>query len=287
MLAMAASIPATPSASDRVRATIMSVPSFPECQVVSDRTTAVKEGCARVLEAISMPGDKCDRFNQFAKTLNEVLKVPVQKATAKCTQSLQSQRAKLWMAFHEIRASTLPKVWRSFLSDIGCEDMTDPLFPQLVNQHLFEEIVKSQYEICTSEQRPVRRVLSKDEENVIRYACGYVSMRLLRKFKRTQGNKAASFVECLSHMAIEGPEESLLKYTQEWIKKLDRGGLFQVNDGCYHLFAAIEIALGDKLKLHLQSSTTQYTTAKSSLIHSVACDEDVQFYWAMQSVDRQ
>ena len=81
-LAMAASTPATPSASDRVRATIMSVPSFPECQVVSDRTTAVKEGCARVLEAISMPGDKCDRFNQFAKTLNEVLKVPVQKATA-------------------------------------------------------------------------------------------------------------------------------------------------------------------------------------------------------------
>lgn len=189
------------------------------------------------------------------------------------------------IAFHEIRASTLPKVWRSFLSNIGCGDMTDPLFPQLVNQHLFEEIVKSEYEVCTSEQRSARRVLSKDEENIIRYACGYVTMRLLCKFKRTEGNKAASFVECLSHMAIEGPEESLLKYTQEWIKKIDRGGLFEVSDGCYHLFAAIEIALGDKLKVHLQSSTTQHTLAKSSLIQSVSCDEDVQFYWAMQSVD--
>jgi len=79
------------------------------------------------------------------------------------------------MAFCEI-----PKVWRSFLSGIGCEDMTDPLFPQLhvnvVNQHLFEEIVKSEHEICTAEQRPARRVLSKDKENVICYACGYVSM---------------------------------------------------------------------------------------------------------------
>ena len=64
--------------------------------------------------------------------------------------------------------------------------MTDPLFPQLVNQHLFEEIVKSQYEICASEQRPAKQVLSKDEENVIRYACGYVSMRLLCKFKETR-----------------------------------------------------------------------------------------------------
>ena len=29
-----------------------------------------------------------------------------------------------------------------------------------------------------------------------------VTMRLLRKFKRTEGSKAASFVECLSHMVM-------------------------------------------------------------------------------------
>ena len=44
----------------------------------------------------------------------------------------------------------------------------------------------------------------------------------------------------------DGPEESLLKYTQEWVKKIDRGGLFEVSDGCYHLFAAIEIAQQSK-----------------------------------------
>ena len=127
--------------------------------------------------------------------------------------------------------------------------------------------------------------LDEYSARIIRYACGYFTMRLLRKFKLTEGSKAASFVERLSHMVIDGPEESLLKYTQEWVKKIDRGGLFEVSDGCYHLFAAIEIALGDKLKVHLQSCTTQHNLAKSSLIQSVSCDEDVQFYWAMQSVD--
>ena len=107
-------------------------------------------------------------MRKFAPSKISRYTVPVQKATAKCTQSLQSQRAQLWMAFHEIRATTLPKVWRSFLSEISCGDMTDPLFPQLVNQHLFEEIVKREYEVCTSEQRSARRVLSKDHSLCLR-----------------------------------------------------------------------------------------------------------------------
>ena len=51
-----------------------------------------------------------------------------------------------------VHESTL-KSRRSIISDTGCEDMTDPLFPQVVNQYLFEEMVKSEYEIYTSEQR--------------------------------------------------------------------------------------------------------------------------------------
>ena len=48
--------------------------------------------------------------------------------------------------------------------------------------------------------------------------------------------EAATFVVCLLHMTIEGPDESLLKYTQEWVQKVDRGGLFEVCDDCYHFF---------------------------------------------------
>ena len=62
-----------------------------------------------------------------------------------------------------------------------------------------------------------------DEQNVIRHACGYVAMRLLQQHKHVPGDKAATFVECLSHMAVEGPEDSLLSYTQEWVQKINRG----------------------------------------------------------------
>ena len=58
--------------------------------------------------------------------------------------------------------STLSRVRQSFLSNTGCDDMTDPLFPQPVNQYLFEENVKSEYEI---EKHSARWVLNKDEEN--------------------------------------------------------------------------------------------------------------------------
>ncbi len=113
-------------------------------------------------------------------------------------------------------------------------------------------------------------------------------MSLIRRFSKQQGDKAALFVECLSHMAIAGPESSFLEYTREWMKIVNRGGLFEVNDGAYHLFVSIELALCDKLKEHLQKCATamsDLSDGKSSLIESVATDSDVQFHWSMQSVD--
>ena len=92
--------------------------------------------------------------------------------------------------------------------------MTDPLFPQLhvnlVNQHLFEEIVKSEHEVCTAEQRPARRVLSKDKENVDYFAN-------LSALKGTRLQVLWDVYHIII-MAIEGPEESQSKYTQEWVK---------------------------------------------------------------------
>ena len=46
-------------------------------------------------------------------------------------------------------------------------------------------------------------------------------------------------------MAIE---DSFLDYTKEWIHKVNRGGLFEVNNGAYMLLASIEIASCEKLK---------------------------------------
>ena len=43
---------------------------------------------------------------------------------------------------------------------------------------------------------------------MLRYASGYIGMKLLKQFRKTKGSKAAQFRECLSRMAREGEDSS-------------------------------------------------------------------------------
>ena len=58
--------------------------------------------------------------------------------------------------------------------------------------------------------------LSEAEENIMRYAAGYISMSLLKKYEKESSEKAVEYIECLSRMAVNGDECSFLAYTQEW-----------------------------------------------------------------------
>ena len=75
--------------------------------------------------------------------------------------------------------------------------------------------------------------MSSEEENAVRYACGYVAMKLMKQFEKKDSPKGAQFVECLSHMVISGEESSFYAYTKEWVANIDRGGLFHVNDSAF------------------------------------------------------
>ena len=79
-------------------------------------------------------------------------------------------------------------------------------------------------------------ILSKDEENILRYACGYVVKKLLHKYIQQDGDKAAAFVECISRMQSgykdDKPVSSFIEYTNEWTKPVNRG-LYEVNDDVY------------------------------------------------------
>lgn len=131
--------------------------------------------------------------------------------------------------------------------------------------------------------------LSSDECNVLRYACGYVAMKLQRKYLRDPSDKAAVFVECLDHMEAEGPASSLIEYTRKWVDQVNRGGLFDISDEGYHLFVAIELAMRVKLGGHLERSITPVDPTsgegKSAIITFVTSDEDVQFQWSIVSYD--
>ena len=83
--------------------------------------------------------------------------------------------------------------------------------------------------------------LNEDEQNIIRYAAGYIPFKLLKKYEKSFSDLAISAVECLSTMAINGDESSLLEYTRSWTLQINRGALFENNDLSYELFKEIEM----------------------------------------------
>ena len=68
-----------------------------------------------------------------------------------------------------------------------------------------------------------------DEENAIRYACGFVARRLIKRIERLRGTKATQFRECLSSMDNKGDDSSYYQYTLiVWI-----GGSYLMILFCY------------------------------------------------------
>ena len=77
--------------------------------------------------------------------------------------------------------------------------------------------------------------MTKCELNALCYASGYVAMKLLKKYEKENsrkklGSKAEQFEECLGNMAVADDETDYTQYTSELIRKVDRRGLFPVND---------------------------------------------------------
>ncbi len=67
--------------------------------------------------------------------------------------------------------------------------------------------------------------------NAMRYACGYVPHKLLKKYEKRSGEKCGEkYTKCLGDMAVIGEEgeesDDLLLYTRKWFDLVNRGGLF-------------------------------------------------------------
>ena len=61
-------------------------------------------------------------------------------------------------------------------------------------------------------------------------------------------------------MAVDGPEDSILPYTTEWIKRVDREALFNISDETLLFFKALEI----KFRQVCMPIITQPPTSMSS-----------------------
>ena len=70
-----------------------------------------------------------------------------------------------------LRQNKLTDLWRKFLHSIGCTSATED-----VNEVHFEKLMKEKY-VATPDKAITPTSMTIDE-NIIRYACGFVGMKL-------------------------------------------------------------------------------------------------------------
>ena len=84
----------------------------------------------------------------------------------------------------------LVDVWKKFYS-AARRAKPDPLVEQHVNRKLFEDMLKTHLPVQENEASSSSTTqLSEAEKNIIRYAAGYVSMSLLKKYEKGSCDKA-------------------------------------------------------------------------------------------------
>ena len=71
--------------------------------------------------------------------------------------------------------------------------------------------------------------------------------------------------------------------TEDWINRIDRGGLWHVNDDVYGLF--VEMEYGAKKVLRLSNSSSSTGSLRDILLDEIRKKEEVQFKWWLLSSD--
>ena len=180
----------------------------------------------------------------------------------------------------------LPKLWNEFLSAVHIE-ANDQLLQQSVNQRLFEMLLPEQFASQSSPVLSRSYSLTKDKLNVLQYVGGYVPHALLKRFEKLKGIQYEQFIECLGEMAVESEHTDVFDYTKEWISKVNRGGLFPLNDVAYQLFIGMEKIIQVILPTYLSTLRPSDQKSKENfqlqVIDQVCNSDDVQWHWTLLS----
>ena len=231
-------------ATNLVKTAICSIITEPDC---SERSKEAKEQARIFLRAT----ESMQPFEDFCSNLTKMVEKNFFTcvSTGGACRSKGVQREKLWSSFHQLRTTKLADLWQCFLSQPNVPNLS-PLVYQLVNQHLYEKQMKAFFSTEKTVSDPVSceyPEITVDEENILRYAAGYVPYKLLKKYECQSSLIAQYYVECLGNMAVNGEESSLTDYTSKWISMCNRGGLFEINDTCYLMFRDIKLKVRKSL----------------------------------------
>ena len=102
--------------------------------------------------------------------------------------------------------------------------------------------------------------------------------RLHKKIERSKHDNKEEMVQCLMAL-IKDKNSRTCGNSEEWIVKVNRGGLCRIKEATFNVFLAIEEELKECLK------TLTETPRKDEIIQRVTTNDDVEFYWLIATAD--
>ena len=264
-----------------MKSSIKTVLEENELQLSSLRRDSLKQAGKRILELAE--GGEVERlFIEFSARLATAVRNTFRSSTT--YRSSATKREKMWSAFHQLRLSELPTIWKDFLSSIEV-DYDDQLLQQSVNQKLFESVLLEHFPPAADQNPRDEEPLGKDELNALQYACGYIPHALLKRYEKRTGSKFDKFIECLGKMAVrsESNSEHFLDYTKEWLDRVNRGGLFPLNGATYCFFVSVEKEVRTILLSHMTKTQVSTDSFKRDVIEKIVKSQNIQWHWTLIS----
>ena len=120
--------------------------------------------------------------------------------------------------------------------------------------------------------------------HVVRYAAEYVCRKVYKEISgSTQPNKEELLQAIMNLVDMNRGQAASLAPTTEWIKAVDRDGLWHVTEGTFMLFQAMEEEVWEHFQMAKVSAMSE--GCRATVVKSVTENEDVAFYWCMLTTE--
>ena len=248
--------------------------------VESRRWVDTKYFGQQVISKVTGGDREIELFDLFCTNLTTKL-TELFDSAIKC-RTPDTKKTKCLSSFHQLRKECIPKLWNDLFLQLNLAGPQDHFFAQSVTQELFRQMMVDHFTSESQSQPHKETKFTSDELNVMRYACGFVPHKLLLRYEKRPGDKYKNFVACLGDMAVVGENDDLdfLGYTKTWFDKVNRGGLFPLNDETFNLFTAVETIVRIFLPTHARNGDLLSEGLKD-LVDRAIEDSDVQFHWTI------
>ena len=141
--------------------------------------------------------------------------------------------------------------WIAFIkmaTDVDSSTASHPALYQFVTHELMKNFMKKYHSVTSaagtgssnvhSHLTVASSTLSFEEQNALRFIAGYVSRKIYKNVQESSHPEKEGMATCIKEM-IEGCSGES-DNTDSWLKIINRGGLWHLNQEVYTLFELIE-----------------------------------------------